>query len=151
MRRLVLIFTVFCLVVAITGFAQANDKEYTKMSFREGDFVHSIGLFRTGLAYSHLKEKGRSVNMIEGSLGVTDNLFIYGGVTTNQLEVVGADYRFNLIDESELKVRPGIGLLSTRIKTYPVASISLKLGSLFGTARVGDNVNSVSLGLRMAF
>ena len=150
-RKAVLILTVLCLVVVMTGFAQANDKEYTTLSFREGDFIHSIGLFRTGLAYSYLEEEGRSVNMIEGSIGVTKNLFVYGGVTTNQLEIVGVDYKFNLFDKDKLKLRPGIGLLSTRVKTSPVASVSFKVGSLFGIARVGDNVKSASLGLRMAF
>ena len=150
MRRAVFILTVLCLVVLMTGFAKA-ERDYTMLSFREGNFKHSIGLFRTGLAYSYLEEEGRSVNMIEGSVGVTENLFVYGGVTTNQLEVVGVDYKFNLFNEDKLKLRPGIGLLSTRVKTSPVASLSLKAGSVFGTARVGANVKSATLGLRMAF
>lgn len=135
----------------MTNFAQANSDEYTLLSFREGDYVHSIGLFRTGLAYSYLEEKGKTTSMIEGSIGVTNNLFVYGGVTTNELKAVGVDYKFNLLNEKELKLRPGVGLISTKTKTSPVASISLKIGSVFGLVRVGDEVKSASLGLRMPF
>lgn len=151
MKKVIFLLAVLCIVVLMTSFAQANSDEYTLLTFREGDFIHSIGLLRTGLAYSYLEEEGRSVSMIEGSIGVTENLFVYGGVTTNQLEAVGIDYKFNLLDEQKLKLRPGIGLISSKKKTSPAASVSLKIGSFFGITRVGDEVKSASLGLRMAF